>query len=101
MQVKRALIICGLATGFALSAYSIFTKFNGRFRSLWCRGQKTQIEEAQKVSNKNKMLKSIKSAKPLRMWIDGKCFNIRKFKRNTKKTSQRTIIRTDCNTAKS
>lgn len=99
MPVNRALIICGLATGLILSAYSIVIMFGGRkFRSLWCGGRREiqDQEKAQKVSNKKKMFKSLNSAKPLRMWIDGKCFNIKKFKRNTKKTKQRTIIRADC-----
>ncbi|XP_018562630.1 activating signal cointegrator 1 complex subunit 1-like [Anoplophora glabripennis] len=92
MLIKRVLITCGLATGLTFSVYSIFMKFRG----LWCRGHADQVQnKAQKVSEKNKMLKSSRTAKPLRMWIDGKCFNIRKFKRNTKKTSQRTIIHAD------
>lgn len=96
MQVRTALVICSLTTGLVFSAYSLLIMFSGRsFGSLWRRGRHEIQDKAQKVSTKSKMFKSVSSVKPLRMWIDGKCFTINKFKRNTKKTKQRAIIRTD------
>lgn len=34
-----------------------------------------------------KIVKVLNSSKPIRMWIDGKCFNIKNFQEKAKKTS--------------
>ncbi|KAJ8916247.1 hypothetical protein NQ315_016387 [Exocentrus adspersus] len=76
----RALIICGLAAGAAFTAYTVFVKLTGRSFA----GGLPRRSREEKPQKSKKMLKSIRSGKPIRMWIDGKCFSIRKFKKKAK-----------------